>query len=333
MLGNDPASALLVAALDGERLSSAEQSFFEKEKPAGVTLFRRNISSSFLETQSLCADIRRILDSSSCPPVIAIDQEGGRVSRIPAPFPNIGPAKEIGTASNSDSDLQLLKNYGFTVASSLLGMGINVNFAPVCDVITNEVNHAIGDRAFSDQARIAADRAEAFLHGMQGAGVKGCLKHFPGQGDAGDDTHQSGTVISHPMEILEARELLPFRQLIPSCPMVMISHAVFTGIDQKPASLSTKVMVDLLQEQMGFSGVVVTDDMNMKAIPQDDQSWADAICDAVSEGADMVLVCQGLERCQLALDAMRKKAASSPAFSTRLEQAALKMMSLRKTLK
>ncbi|SMF29463.1 beta-N-acetylhexosaminidase [Pseudobacteriovorax antillogorgiicola] len=330
MSGPDAASQILVAALEGLTLSQEEQSFFKRECPAGVTLFRRNLSSSFVAIRSLCQQLHSLLDRNF-PPVIAIDQEGGRVSRIPSPFPNLGAPQDIQDPIEIGEQIYL-ENYGFIMGSSLRGLGINVNFAPVCDVNTNPSNIAIGDRAFSNEPKHAARRAEAFLNGLQSSGVKGCLKHFPGQGDAGDDTHLKGTTIPISRDVLWDRELLPFRSMLSMASMVMLSHAVFSEIDSQPASLSKRIMVDLLQEELEFRGVLVTDDMNMKAIPQDEQSWADAIIEAVSQGADMVLVCRDLGRCKLALERLRGEAAQSPAFSKRLQDAAHKVNSLRATL-
>lgn len=324
----DKASALLVAALDGEEVSAAERSFFEKECPAGVTLFRRNISPSFLAVQKLCKEIQSF-SQLDCPSLICIDQEGGRVSRLPEPFPNRGPALNLAEGLKSEDVLNYIQNYGWTVGASLKALGINVNFAPVLDVLSNEQNIAIGDRCFARNAEAVASRAGAYLNGLQESGVQACLKHFPGQGDASDDTHESGTCIRASEELMLERELIPYVSLAKRCDMVMISHAVFSAYDTKPASLSKVIMQDLLRDQIGFGGVIVSDDMNMKAMPQDEKSWQDVMVDAVANGADLLLVCKGLDRCKLALEALRSEAQRSPAFDSRLDEAAKRVRALR----
>lgn len=324
----DAASAVLLAALDGQRPSPEELSFFQNEQPAGVTLFRRNVPQSFSDLRSMCLHLQDILGKKSRA-IIAIDQEGGRVSRLPSPFPNLGAPLHLGSENPDD---RLIENYGFIVGSSLLQLGINTNFAPVCDIYTNPENIAIGDRSFASSPEAVTLRAGDFLLGMQAAGVLGCLKHFPGQGDANEDTHHSGTQIDLSKELLSQRELKPFMELHHKAPMIMVSHAVFSSYDDSPASLSSRVMEDLLRKEMKYKGVIVTDDMNMKALPQDDDAWVDSLCESIIAGANLVLVCKGLERCQLALRGLRKRAAESAAFKKTLEAAADRVQHLRSQL-
>ena len=320
-----------MAALEGFPMTREESDFLDKESPAGVTLFKRNIPPAFPQLKDALVSMQSLGDSS-LPKIIAIDQEGGRVSRIQAPFPNLGPAMELAGGGVQDSDLAFLENYGFIVGASLQGLGINCNFAPVADVLTNAENHAIGDRTFAKEAQPAADRAGAFLKGMSQTGVLGCLKHFPGQGDAGVDTHKAGASINASLELLNKRELLPFRQLLEQTPMVMISHAVFESLDTVQASLSKKIIEGLLRQEMGFKGVVVSDDFNMHAVPQDEGGWQAALIEAILAGTDLLLVCKGLDRCKMALEAMRREAAKSKAFEKRLEEAAGRVTLLRKSI-
>ena len=327
----DAASAVLVAAFESEKLSAAELRFFAEEQPAGVTLFGRNLSSSYLDLKANLNKFRSLYSAARLKPVLAIDQEGGRVARLKQPFPDEGPAEQLAERLSARG-LAAIANYAFCVGASLRSLGINVNFAPVCDINTNPENLAIGDRAFGSTAAVAEQGAGQFLLGLQAAGVLGCLKHFPGQGDADADTHLGGTVIGKSLAELEACELQPFQALLAAAPMVMISHAVFPAFDDKPASLSTAVVTDLLREKLQYSGVIVTDDLNMKALPQDMASWTDLICEAVAVGSDMLLVCRGLDKNYAALEALRRKAAASPSFAGILEAAAVRVSRLRSRL-
>lgn len=329
----EAACGVVVAAIESIEISASETEFFRKFPVAGVTLFRRNIAPIFSQISQLNANLQKLLHKPQIGAgIIAIDQEGGRVSRISAPFPNLGAAEKILQGETTTEAMAHIYNYGFIVGSSLVRLGFNVNFAPVCDLNLNPDNIAIGDRCFGATAEIATPRAEAFLQGMQAAGVRGSLKHFPGQGGGSADTHLGTDVIDKTLAELEQDELKPFRQMIPQCDMVMISHSIFPHLDHVPASLSEKVMRGLLRDTLGYKGLVVSDDMNMKAIAQDDQSWQQAIVTAISHGADVALVCRHVERAEMAIDGLMREAARSSAFSARLQDAAMRVRKYRSNL-
>ncbi len=327
------ASAVLVGAIEGTVPTREEQDFFGRTAAAGLTLFGRNIvSDDHASLGRLTQTLQRLRPAGAPPLVIAIDQEGGRVRRLKEPFPNAGPALQLAGGSADSAALREISGYGQTVGMALRALGVNVNFAPVLDVLTEPTNLSIGDRAFGVEAVAAAARAGAFLHGQQSAGVMGCLKHFPGQGDARVDTHLGGAVVDLPLTVLHERELLPFKALLHDAPMVMISHGIYPQWDATQASRSPRIMQGLLREELGFKGVVVSDDMNMGAIPQDLAPWQEAIVDAVAAGADMILVCRHLERCQAAYEALVAAAARSPSFAKRLHEAAGRVTALRARL-
>lgn len=326
----DQASAVILAALESISLSAEEQKCFQRLPPAGFTLFRRNLSPEFAKVRRLCANLQSLAKAGSPPLMLAIDQEGGRVARLKQPFPDGGPAMLLAEGRVDAEALLTIENHGFIVGSALAGLGINVNFAPVVDVLSNENNVAIGDRCFGRDNEVVTQRASAYLHGLQASGVLGCLKHFPGQGDAGADTHESGTVIDASMETLFNRELLPFLALMGECPMVMISHAVYPALDaDHPASLSSKIMHGFLREQLKYKGLIVTDDMNMKAIAQDRESWTAAVIASVAAGADLVLVCRELDRYRWASEALAREAQKSFAFHRRMSEAQKNLHSVR----
>lgn len=306
----------MLAALAGTELTALERAFLRDAAVAGVTLFRRNIASRFYDVRALCEAIRAAIPQA----LIAVDQEGGRVSRLPRPFPNDGVALSLAEGKCDAEAQRYLRNYGFTVGATLAALGINVNFAPVCDIRTNPGNPVIGDRAFGDSAEDVAARAGAFLAGLDEAGILGCLKHFPGQGDGGVDTHLGSDVIHADLATLESRELHPFRMLLRDAPMIMISHSIFPAWDNVPASLSRIIMTDVLRKELGFQGLILSDDMNMKAIGQDDATWKNALITAIANGADLVLVCEGLDRCRMAAEALQAEAKKSNAFAERVRQ-------------
>lgn len=322
------ASAVILAAFEGVTLTGEEKACFQSLPPAGFTLFRRNMADNYPSIRQLTAELQP--SGKALPLMIAIDQEGGRVARLRSPFPNAGPAMNLAAGARDQAALQEIYNYAYIVGTSLLGLGINVNFAPVLDILTCEENVAIGDRCFGRDALSVQERAGAFLRGMQATGVLGCLKHFPGQGDANHDTHESGTRIEASRSLLEERELSPFVALLAESPMVMISHALYPALDpDRPASLSPAIMQGLLREKLGFDGLIVSDDMNMKAIDQSQKPWCEALIAALVAGVDLLLVCRELERYRWAVEALSREAQKSPAFAARLANAAERVARLR----
>lgn len=327
----DAASAVLVAAVEGLVLTPEEETFFREESPAGVTLFKRNIpQDDYGKLSALTSALQATRLPGQPPLVVAIDQEGGRVARIGSPFPNDGPALRLAAGGIDPADLELIKTYGSRVGAELARLGVNINFAPVLDIFTEPSNVAIGDRCFGTTVDQVSLRAGAFLGGLQSKSVLGCLKHFPGQGDARVDTHEGTAVINVSLQTLLARELEPFRRLLPETKMVMISHSIFPALCEREASRSQVIIMDWLRTRLGFQGVVVSDDMNMGALPQEIAAWKSALIDAVAAGCDMLLVCRHLERCKVALLALREESAKSPAFKQRLEDAAARVTRLRK---
>lgn len=329
----DEASAIVIAAVEGLELTPDEERFFREESPAGVTLFRRNIpQENYAGVLSLNQRLQGLRAPGEPPLVIAIDQEGGRVSRIGAPFPNRGPAMHLECGRIDAASLANIRQYGQDVGAELRRIGINVDFAPVLDVLTEPSNTAIGDRCFGVTPAQATPRAEAFLQGLQSEKVMGCLKHFPGQGDARVDTHLGTAIIDVSLQTLITRELDPFRSLVSKCPMVMISHSIFPVLCDIEASRSRTIIMDWLRARLGFNGVVVSDDMNMGALPQDIVDWKSALIDAVAAGCDALLVCRHLDRCYAALDALRCESKRSPAFANRLSDASKRVNAMRRSL-
>jgi beta-N-acetylhexosaminidase len=345
-MGADAASAVVMGALAGAELSREEHDFLCEFGAAGVTLFSRNIAlhnpvtsdspQSLLPQrynkvllQKLLALLQKLRPHAAPPLLIAIDQEGGRVARLKYPFPDRGPALRLVDERADEEAQNMLFAYGREVGASLLDLGINVNFAPVLDVQQKDTHDSIGDRAFAGDPERVGVRAKAFLQGMQSAGVLGCLKHFPGQGGARSDTHLHSARVDKPLAELTACDLLPFADLMPHAPMVMLGHCVYSCLDQREASLSSVVIEGLLRKKMGFSGVAVSDDMTMAAVHKPGGDFGDTVVAAVESGIDLVLVCKDLGLWRQAVTALRQGAKESPAFGKRLAEAAERVNKMR----
>lgn len=326
------ASTVVLAAFEGHTLTTRETQFYRHFPVSGVTLFKRNIPYQWTQLQSTLDAWSRHLSGGHVKPIIAIDQEGGRVNRMPPGFPNLGPALKLAAGRSDAKALDSIEIYGKRVARELRACGINVNFAPVCDVLTKHANVAIGDRAFGTDPHDASLRSQAFLKGLQSEKVWGCLKHFPGQGDANADTHLTASSIHTSQKTMQSRELLPFRENLSQAAMVMISHCIFTDYDHKPASLSRRIQTDLLRQRMGYKGLILSDDMNMHALSQDPEPWVHSLLQAILAGTDLVLICRDVDRIELAISGIIKEAYTSFAFKQRLLDAASRVMRFRAKL-
>ena len=266
----------------------------------GVILFKRNIETA-RQTGALIASLQEAaLDSQlEAPLLVGIDQEGGRVSRLSDDFTLFPAARGFGDAG----DAALAREAARVTGTELEAIGVNINFAPVADILTNPECAVIGNRAFGETPEVVGLMGEAITQGLQETGVAACAKHFPGIGDMAPDPHEVLPTSRITLDDLRARELLPFQHLIrrapPAC--VMTAHAVFEAIDETtPASLSPVFLQEILRGELGFRGVSVTDDLDMGAI----EDPADAALRAILAGADIALICHSEDAQERAVDAI-----------------------------
>lgn len=258
---------------------------------AGVVLFRRNVRSA-AQVRDLCASLGEAMDLS---PILAIDQEGGRVARLRDGVLPLPPMRALGDLD----DPALTRRLGQTLGEDLAALGINLNFAPVVDVDSNPANPVIGDRAFGRAADPVRTHAVSFLQGLQSAGVAACAKHFPGHGDTETDSHLELPIVRHDADRLRAVELPPFRAAIDAgVATVMTAHVRYESLDPEgPATLSSTVLRGLLRGELARDRddlVVVSDDLRMKAVSA---RWPlhEAAVRAVDAGCDLLLACDDQE--------------------------------------
>lgn len=312
-------SQLFVWGFDGTSVSGSLRKFFRRYRPGGVILFARNIE-SLRQVRSLTKELQALSES---PLLIGIDEEGGRVTRLPPPFPRLPPAAEWGEICRRQGDTSLLFHVGRYLAQELLSVGINTDFAPVLDVNSNRKNPIIGDRAFSPDPRIAAKAAVAFYLGMKKEGLIACGKHFPGHGDTSLDSHRDLPYVARDTRGMEKIELFPFRAAIrQKIPMLMTAHVVYEALDKRnPATLSPIILQDLLRRKMRFGGVVITDDLQMKAISKT-YSEIEASILSLSAGCDLLLICQAAEEIgEDVVEGVSQAVESSPVLKKRLVEA------------
>lgn len=271
---------------DGSGMTVLSQSAAEQIKQyhvGGVILFAENLD-TLEQTQKLTKDMQ---DAADIPLFIGIDEEGGRVSRLNKsniPHETIPSAGEMTEPAQAEAA-------GKSIGEVLAKIGVNVDFAPVADVNTNPDNPVIGTRAYSNEPNQAGVMVCAFLKGLQGTGVSGAVKHFPGHGDTATDSHKGEVFVSHDLERLKEVEFVPFEKAIASgVDFVMVGHIKTPNAtsDNLPATLSSQA-VGFLRKDLGYDGVVITDAMNMQAI-SDYYGVGESALMAISAGIDIVLM-------------------------------------------
>jgi beta-N-acetylhexosaminidase len=253
-----------------------------------VTLFARNI-----EAPEQIAELSHDLQSlaAGTPLWVCVDQEGGRVARLRAPFTEWPPMAVLGRAD----DVTLASRFAAALAAEMRAVGITLDYAPVLDIHTNPKNPVIGDRALSEDAAMVGRLGAAIVRGLQDNGVAACGKHFPGHGDTSVDSHVALPVVEHPPDRIRRVEFVPFREAIAaSVAFIMTAHVLVPSLDEeRPATLSRRIVYDLLRDELAFEGVILSDDLEMKALSAS-CPVPDAAVLAIAAGCDGVLVCRAL---------------------------------------
>ena len=295
--GAEPAPALVAAApravvfgCAGAALSDQERDFFRRANPLGFILFRRNCESPE-QVKTLVAALRAAVGRDDAP--VLIDQEGGRVARLRPPnWPVHPPARAFGELAERDraAGREAAWLNARLLAETLHELGINVDCAPVCDVPVPGAHDIIGDRAFAEDPEVVAELARASCEGLLAGGVLPVIKHIPGHGRARSDSHEELPVVDSSFRSLNKSDFPPFRALA-DLPLGMVAHVVYAAIDhEQPASTSAKVISQVIRRDLGFNGLLFSDDLSMKALVGTVAERALAVLEA---GCDIVLHCNG----------------------------------------
>lgn len=274
---------VFVTGVSGLDLSSSSADFLKSKRIGGVILFGANYENPG-QVVELIQEIQEC--KTDLPLWISVDHEGGRVQRFKKAFSKIPEAKKVGDHDSPKLAFDLATGF----ANELKAVGVNLNFSPVADVQTNPKNPVIGSRAFGSDDELVSKMVSAYVRGHLIAGVQPCLKHFPGHGDTSVDSHFGLPKVETDLETLEAREFKPFLKGIKAkCPFVMSAHVVMKKIDPSvPATLSPKIITGILREKLGFDGLIITDDMEMKAI-SDHFGIKDAPRLALEAGCNLII--------------------------------------------
>jgi len=290
---------MFAVGFDGVSLPPALPRLLDRGVSA-VIFFARNVESAD-QVAALAAELKG--RSRRGPLLTCVDQEGGRVRRLRDGFTHVPSMRALGRTG----DVALARDVGRVLARELRAVNIDLNFAPTLDVDTNAANPVIGDRSFGATGELVSRMGRALIEGMQENGVAACGKHFPGHGDTSQDSHLDLPRLPHPIERLERIELPPFRTAVDArVAMIMTAHVVFEPIDPDyPATMSRRVLHGILRETMGFDGVIISDDLEMKAISAN-FDIAEVVTRGANAGVDLFAICHDTDLQNRAIDALTR---------------------------
>lgn len=278
------ASEFFISGINGTELTLEEQTFLKKHPVQGIILFKSNIES----LPQLIALNKSIIEINSSPPLISVDQEGGRVARLRGLGTDLLPMARYEAKFREKPELAY--RIGAMQGRELVALGFNMNFAPVCDVLNHNDNEVIGDRAFSSCPKTVALLASNYIRGLQGSGIAASAKHFPGHGATSIDSHLALPRIDTSVATLHNRELLPFREAINAdVATIMTAHIVVSSLENKPATISNRALTGLLREELNFSNVIISDDLDMKAVA-DHYSLTEIIKEGILASVDLFII-------------------------------------------
>jgi beta-N-acetylhexosaminidase len=307
---------LLIGSFKGTTIPSEWRSLARDFDLGGAVFFSRNVEAPE-QVAELAAETEAL--GRTMPLWVSIDQEGGRVARLKEPFTRWPPMATLGRAKSEE----LAERFARALARELSAVGITLDYAPVLDVHTNPKNPVIGDRALAERADEVARLGQVIVRTLQSEGVAACGKHFPGHGDTNQDSHFELPLVEHPPDRLRAVEFVPFRAAIrEGVAFIMTAHVHVPALDEHHiASLSPVVVQQVLRHELGFAGVILSDDIEMKAVSATVTVPA-ATVQAIKAGCDGVLICSGDVDIQAAaLEALVKAVETGEISATRLDDA------------
>lgn len=315
---------MIITGFNGSEYNDDMDRLINEYKVGGVILFARNI-----EDSNQMIDLTRALqeNNNNLPLFISIDEEGGRVSRLPDDVEKFPSAFTIGLINDQQTAYENGKEIGYT----LKRLGINLDYAPVLDIYSNENNTVIGDRAFSKEESIVSTMGIATMEGIEDADIIPVVKHFPGHGDTEVDSHYGLPIVYKTLEELRNFEFIPFVKAIESgCDVIMVSHIILNEVDSSnPASLSKIVISDLLRKDLEFDKVVITDDMSMGAITSI-MSIEEACIRSIKAGCDILLLGNAYEEIEQVIDSIKLKIYNGEISEEQINKSVKRILELKK---
>lgn len=317
----------LIIGISGQSLTSEEKKFIVENNIGGVVLFARNVSEP-KQVHALCREIQSLRHqmADKAPLFIGIDMEGGRVARLKSPFTVWPPLRTLGDLDNSTVSFHFSNKMGL----ELNAVGINLDFAPCVDIFSNPKNTVIGDRSISQDPELVAKHASALVRGYIKSNIISCAKHFPGHGNTLIDSHEDLPVEEMDLQRLEDHELVPFKRSFKArVDLVMSAHILFKNIDpQWPVTLSEIFLKQILREKCRFRGLIITDDLDMKAMAKHYDRKLIPVR-ALQAGADLLLYCNEPDSPPRALEAIAEALAKGDLKKEDLEASSKHILELK----
>jgi beta-N-acetylhexosaminidase len=316
---------MVLMGFEGYTMDNNTKQLIEKYHVGGFILFKNNIRNS-KQLLELVNSLKKTNSGNKAPLFLSVDEEGGRVTRLPDELVKTPDSASVGKKDNAN----LAFNLGNVVAQKLKAFGLNVDFAPVLDINSNPKNPVIGDRSFGTNADIVSRMGIQSMKGIQSENILSVVKHFPGHGDTSVDSHIGLPLVNNSLERLKSFELVPFEEAINNgADAVMVAHILLPKIDPvNPASFSKIIITDLLRKYLGFNGVVLTDDMTMGAIVKNYDIGTAAV-KSVNAGTDIVLVCHEYDKEMAVLDALKAAVLSGTLTEKRIDESVLRILKLK----
>ncbi|MEH7109609.1 beta-N-acetylhexosaminidase [Bacillus sp. JJ1764] len=322
---NEKIGQMIISGIDGTSLTSSTKELVTQYKLGGFILFKPNVKDT-TKLVSLTNALKTANTQNKVPLFISVDQEGGRVNRMPNSILNTPAVRAIGNLNNEKYSY----NIGKVIGRELSVFGFNTDFAPVLDIQTNINNTVIGDRSFGSDSQLVSKLGISMMKGIKTNGIIPVVKHFPGHGDTSVDSHLELPVVLNDLARLKRVELVPFvNSFKANADMVMVAHILVKKVDPLyPASLSKPIIQDLLRNQLGFRGVIITDDVTMGAIIKH-YSLRDAVIRSINAGSDMVLVGHGKENAVSVYNSLLSAVKNKSISMERINNSVYRILSLK----
>ncbi|NBD26824.1 beta-N-acetylhexosaminidase [Paenibacillus glycinis] len=315
---------MIIAGLDGTTASAQAKLMIQEQHIGGFIFYKENVTTP-AGVAAYVNQLKAWNADNPAPLLISVDQEGGRVSRLPGLL-KIPAGRVIGDTG----DVSYASQIGTALGAASKLMGFNVDFAPVLDINSNPKNPVIGDRSYGTTAKRVTDMGLAAMDSIRDQGVVPVVKHFPGHGDTSVDSHLELPVVNKSLAQLRAFEWVPFKAAVKDgVDMVMVAHILFPKIDKNvPASLSKTIITDELRGELGFKGVVITDDMTMGAISEN-FGLAQAAMTSVKAGSDIILLAHGYEDAKTVLGALKQSVRKGDISEKRIDESVTRILTLK----
>ncbi len=330
MILDEKIGQMIMASIEGYSINDNTKKLIESYKVGGIIVLGGNIQES-KQLLHLLNSIKQENSINKIPIFLSVDEEGGRVTRMPKEFIRLPSNKTIGEINNKDFSYRI----GNTIGSEIKAFGYNMVFAPVLDINSNPNNPVIGDRSFGSNSSLVTELGIETMRGIQSENIISVIKHFPGHGDTDLDSHKGLPIVNNDLQRLESLELIPFTEAIKNkeADVVMIAHILLPKIDkQNPSSMSKTIITDILRTNLKFDGIVITDDMSMGAIIKKYNIGESAV-KSVNAGTDIVLVCGGYDSKIEVIEALKSAVLKGEISESRMNESVYRILKVKRKYK